>query len=150
MNGLHYLVASGKVRYLVSFNARLQHTYVSAHCFIQGISDTPAWIVTKANMYARMTGKTPFSVYQGGWSILLRDFEREIIPMTREEGKYYPYYRRSVTDGSVQAWLLRHLAFWEEVEFERTRKKSDASRVGRRVRFSLHYPVHYVLRPGYP
>ncbi|OSX66459.1 hypothetical protein POSPLADRAFT_1038633 [Postia placenta MAD-698-R-SB12] len=51
-----------------------------------GISDTPAYIVAKANMYARLTGKTPFVIYQGAWSILQRDFEREIIPMVRDEG----------------------------------------------------------------
>ncbi|KAI0827463.1 Aldo/keto reductase [Trametes gibbosa] len=67
MNGLHNLVVSGKVLYL-------------------GISDTPAWIVSKANMYARLMGKTPFVIYQGLWNILQRDFEREIIPMAREEG----------------------------------------------------------------
>ncbi|KAI9025398.1 Aldo/keto reductase [Hyaloraphidium curvatum] len=67
MNGLHNLVAQGKVLYL-------------------GISDSPAWIVSKANMYARCHGKTPFVVYQGAWSILQRDFEREIIPMARVEG----------------------------------------------------------------
>lgn len=37
-------------------------------------------------MYARQTGKTPFVIYQGAWSVLLRDFEREIIPMAREQG----------------------------------------------------------------
>ncbi|KAH9931499.1 Aldo/keto reductase [Fomitopsis serialis] len=67
MNGLHNLVVQGKVLYL-------------------GISDTPAWIVSKANMYARMANKTPFVIYQGAWSILQRDFEREIIHMAREEG----------------------------------------------------------------
>lgn len=51
----------------------------------QGISDTPAWIVAKANMYARMSGKTPFVIYQGAWSILERDFEREILPMAVAE-----------------------------------------------------------------
>lgn len=29
---------------------------------------------------------TPFSVYQGQWSILERSFERDIIPMARDEG----------------------------------------------------------------
>ncbi|KAJ3492221.1 hypothetical protein NLI96_g165 [Meripilus lineatus] len=67
MDGLHRLVTSGKVLYL-------------------GISDTPAWVVSKANTYARLTGKTPFVVYQGAWSILSRDFERDIIPMARSEG----------------------------------------------------------------
>ena len=52
----------------------------------QGVSDTPSWIVAKANMYARLTGKTPFVVYQGAWSVLQRDLERDIIPMARAEG----------------------------------------------------------------
>ncbi|KAA1475409.1 aryl-alcohol dehydrogenase [NADP+] [Dentipellis sp. KUC8613] len=67
MNSLHNLVASGKVLYL-------------------GISDTPAWIVSKANQYARDHGKTPFCIYQGQWNVLSRSFEREIIPMARAEG----------------------------------------------------------------
>ncbi len=56
----------------------------------QGISDTPAWIVAKANMYARMSGKTPFVIYQGAWSILERDFEREILPMAVAEVRSAP------------------------------------------------------------
>ncbi|KAK7687682.1 hypothetical protein QCA50_008898 [Cerrena zonata] len=67
MNALHNLVTQGKVLYL-------------------GVSDTPAWVVSKANTYARLTGKTPFVIYQGAWSLILRDLEREIIPMAREEG----------------------------------------------------------------
>ena len=55
---------------------------------MQGISDTPAWIVAKANLYARLTGKTPFVIYQGAWSILQRDFERDILPMARSEGTH--------------------------------------------------------------
>jgi len=67
MNSLHILVESGKVLYL-------------------GISDTPAWIVSAANEYARAHGKTPFSIYQGRWNVMLRDFERDIIPMARHYG----------------------------------------------------------------
>ncbi|TFK21156.1 arylalcohol dehydrogenase [Coprinopsis marcescibilis] len=67
MHGLHNLVTQGKIYYL-------------------GISDTPAWIVSSANRYARDHGLTPFSVYQGNWSILERSFERDIIPMARHEG----------------------------------------------------------------
>ncbi|KAJ3502024.1 hypothetical protein NMY22_g18726 [Coprinellus aureogranulatus] len=67
MHALHGLVLSGKVLYL-------------------GISDAPAWIVAKANQYARDHALTPFSVYQGQWSILERSFERDIIPMARDEG----------------------------------------------------------------
>ena len=67
MNGLHNLVAAGKVLYL-------------------GVSDTPAWVVAKANTYARLTGKTPFVIYQGAWSIMQRDLERDILPMCLSEG----------------------------------------------------------------
>ncbi|EIN06102.1 Aldo/keto reductase [Punctularia strigosozonata HHB-11173 SS5] len=67
MNGLHALVLAGKVLYL-------------------GISDTPAWVVSSANRYARDHGKTPFVIYQGAWNVMERSFEREIIPMARYEG----------------------------------------------------------------
>ncbi|KII94700.1 hypothetical protein PLICRDRAFT_96611 [Plicaturopsis crispa FD-325 SS-3] len=67
MNSLHHLVASGKVLYL-------------------GISDTPAWVVSQANQYARDHGKTPFSVYQGAWNVMERSFERDILPMARSQG----------------------------------------------------------------
>ncbi|KAG5219945.1 arylalcohol dehydrogenase [Salix suchowensis] len=52
----------------------------------QGASNVPAWVVATANQYARDHGKTPFSVYQGSWSIMERSFERDIIPMARKEG----------------------------------------------------------------
>ncbi|THY12952.1 putative aryl-alcohol dehydrogenase Aad14 [Aureobasidium pullulans] len=67
MDSLHMLVEQGKVMYL-------------------GISDSPAWVVSAANYYAKAHGKTPFSIYQGRWNIMLRDFEREIIPMARHFG----------------------------------------------------------------
>ncbi|KAH6676695.1 NADP-dependent oxidoreductase domain-containing protein [Halenospora varia] len=67
MQSLNTMVAQGKVLYL-------------------GISDTPAWIVSKANEYARQNGLRQFSVYQGRWSAEHRDFERDIIPMCASEG----------------------------------------------------------------
>ncbi|KZO96852.1 aryl-alcohol dehydrogenase AAD14 [Calocera viscosa TUFC12733] len=67
MHALDALVRSGKVLYL-------------------GISDTPAWVVTKANEYARARGLSRFIVYQGRWNVLLRDFERDILPMCKAEG----------------------------------------------------------------
>jgi len=67
MDSLHILVEQGKVLYL-------------------GVSDTPAWIVSAANTYAVDHGKTPFVIYQGRWNVMLRDFEREIIPMARMFG----------------------------------------------------------------
>ncbi|KAK8219303.1 hypothetical protein M8818_001037 [Zalaria obscura] len=51
-----------------------------------GVSDTPAWIVSKANEYARQNGLRQFSVYQGKWSAAHRDFERDILPMCAAEG----------------------------------------------------------------
>ncbi|PWY86594.1 putative aryl-alcohol dehydrogenase [Aspergillus sclerotioniger CBS 115572] len=67
MDALHILVEQGKVLYL-------------------GASDTPAWVVAAANTYAIAHGKTPFSIYQGRWNVLNRDFERDIIPMARHFG----------------------------------------------------------------
>ncbi|KAF6762975.1 arylalcohol dehydrogenase [Ephemerocybe angulata] len=67
MRGLHNLVVQGKVLYL-------------------GVSDTPAWVVSKANQYARDHAMTPFVVYQGAWNVMERSFEREIIPMAQSEG----------------------------------------------------------------
>lgn len=67
MHALNDLVTSRKVLYL-------------------GISDTPAWIVVKANCFARQHGLRQFSIYQGRWSAADRSFEREIIPMCLDEG----------------------------------------------------------------
>ncbi|KAF7886296.1 hypothetical protein EAF00_010399 [Botryotinia globosa] len=67
MQSLNALVLSGKVLYL-------------------GVSDTPAWIVSKCNQYARDHGFRQFSVYQGRWSAENRDFERDIIDMAADEG----------------------------------------------------------------
>lgn len=67
MHSLNQLVLSGKVLYL-------------------GISDTPAWVVAKCNEYARQNGLRQFSVYQGWWNAAKRDFERDILPMCKDEG----------------------------------------------------------------
>jgi aryl-alcohol dehydrogenase-like predicted oxidoreductase len=67
MDSLDEVVKQGKVLYL-------------------GISDTPAYIVSACNTYAKQQGKTPFSIYQGRWNVILRDMEREIIPMARHFG----------------------------------------------------------------
>ncbi|RPD67492.1 Aldo/keto reductase [Lentinus tigrinus ALCF2SS1-7] len=67
MDGLHNLVVEGKVLYL-------------------GVSNVPAWLVVKANAYARQHGKTPFVVYQAPWSVLNREIEREVLPMCVHEG----------------------------------------------------------------
>ena len=67
MHYLNDLVTSGKVLYLA-------------------VSDTPAWIVSKANQYARDHGLRQFVLYQGLWNASTRDFERDILPMCLDEG----------------------------------------------------------------
>jgi aryl-alcohol dehydrogenase-like predicted oxidoreductase len=98
MIGLNVLITSGKVLYL-------------------GVSDTPAWIVVKANEYARAHGLRPSSVYQGKWNARFRDIEREIFPMYRDqgmaitpwaplgEGKFKTAAQRSGADGSIRATM---------------------------------------------
>jgi aryl-alcohol dehydrogenase-like predicted oxidoreductase len=51
-----------------------------------GASDMPAWVVVKANMYARQHGMAEFVVYQGLWNVVKRDMEQDIIPMCRDMG----------------------------------------------------------------
>lgn len=67
MHSLNDLVSSGKINYL-------------------GVSDTPAWVVVKANQYARDHGLRQFVVYKGLWNAAKRDFERDIVPMCKYEG----------------------------------------------------------------
>jgi aryl-alcohol dehydrogenase-like predicted oxidoreductase len=47
------------------------------------ISDTPAWVVSQANMLADLRGWTRFIAYQGEYSLASRTPEREILPMSR-------------------------------------------------------------------
>ena len=66
MRGLEQVIHEGKVRYL-------------------GISNHPAWMVTKANGIAEKSGWTKFVALQNYYSIATRDVEREIIPMALSE-----------------------------------------------------------------
>lgn len=67
MQSLNSLVTQGKILYL-------------------GISDTPAWVVAKANAYAREHVLRPFSIYQGRYSAQARDLERDVIPCVETRG----------------------------------------------------------------
>ena len=122
MDGLHHLIAAGKVLYL-------------------GASDMPAWIVADANRYARETGKTPFVIYQGAWSVLDRSFEREIIPMARAEGRdtshrYVDVWREADKNDVFQALPLLHGMSLRGARFEPMPRKSADSKRGKRVRTS--------------
>jgi aryl-alcohol dehydrogenase-like predicted oxidoreductase len=51
-----------------------------------GISDTPAWVVSRANMLAELRGWTPFVGLQLPYNLTQRDIERELLPMADELG----------------------------------------------------------------
>jgi aryl-alcohol dehydrogenase-like predicted oxidoreductase len=65
MRAFEDLVRAGKVLYI-------------------GISDTPAWIVSRANMLAELRGWAPFIGIQIEYSLIQRTVEREFLPMARE------------------------------------------------------------------
>ena len=62
VRALDDLVGSGKVLYV-------------------GISDTPAWVVSRAVTLAEQRGWAPFVAVQAPYSLLDRDVERDVLPM---------------------------------------------------------------------
>ncbi|GIF51339.1 aryl-alcohol dehydrogenase-like predicted oxidoreductase [Asanoa ferruginea] len=46
-----------------------------------GVSDTPAWVVARANTLAEWRGWSPFAGLQVPFSLVNRDAERELLPM---------------------------------------------------------------------
>ncbi|HEY5536413.1 MAG TPA: aldo/keto reductase [Ignavibacteria bacterium] len=65
LRGLDDLVSSGKIHYI-------------------GISDTPAWIVSRANTIAELRGWTQFTGLQIEYSLIERSAERDLLPMAKE------------------------------------------------------------------
>jgi aryl-alcohol dehydrogenase-like predicted oxidoreductase len=51
-----------------------------------GVSDTPAWVVARANTIAEWRGWTPFACLQVPYSLLQRDIERDLLPMATSFG----------------------------------------------------------------
>jgi aryl-alcohol dehydrogenase-like predicted oxidoreductase len=64
MRGLDDLVSMGKVLYI-------------------GVSDTPAWVVSRANMLAELRGWSQFVGLQIPYSLRDRDVERSLLPMAK-------------------------------------------------------------------
>jgi len=64
MRALDDMVRAGKVHYI-------------------GISDTPAWVISQANMLAQLRGWTQFVALQLQYSLIERNIEREHLPMAR-------------------------------------------------------------------
>ncbi|MFC5271179.1 aldo/keto reductase [Adhaeribacter terreus] len=67
LRGLDDLISSGKVHYI-------------------GISDTPAWVVARANTLAELKGWRSFVGLQVEYSLMQRTPERDLIPMAAEMG----------------------------------------------------------------
>ena len=67
MRALDDAVRAGKVQYV-------------------GISDSPAWVVARANTLADWRGWTPFAGVQLPYSLVQRDAERELLPMAQGMG----------------------------------------------------------------
>src|SRR5207253_1550104 len=51
-----------------------------------GISDSPAWVVSRANAIAELRGWSPFVAVQAPYNLASRDLEREVLPMAAELG----------------------------------------------------------------
>jgi aryl-alcohol dehydrogenase-like predicted oxidoreductase len=51
-----------------------------------GISDVPAWVVSRANVIAAWQGWTAFTGLQAPYNLLRRDIERELLPMAEALG----------------------------------------------------------------
>jgi len=49
-----------------------------------GISDTPAWVIARANTMAEFRGWTPFAAVQSQYSLVERTAERDLLPMARD------------------------------------------------------------------
>jgi aryl-alcohol dehydrogenase-like predicted oxidoreductase len=67
MRGLDDLVSSGKVLYIA-------------------ISDTPAWVVSRANMLAELRGWSRFVGYQANYNLIDRGVEADVLPMAETLG----------------------------------------------------------------
>lgn len=67
MRGLDDLVRQGKVNYI-------------------GISDTPAWVISRGNTMAELMGWSRFVALQIEYSLIQRTPERELIPMAKAFG----------------------------------------------------------------
>lgn len=99
LRGLDDLVRQGKVLYI-------------------GISDTPAWVVSKANTLAELMGWSQFIGLQVEYSLIQRTVERELIPMAQHynmtvlpwaplaggalSGKYLRGERGRIKEGSTR------------------------------------------------
>ena len=102
MRAMDDLVRAGKVLYV-------------------GFSDTPAYIISKADLLAELRGLAPVAAIQLPYNLFRRDPERELLPMAREQdiavtawgliaggvlsGKYSQPGAVKRSEGASQEWL---------------------------------------------
>ena len=67
-------------------HARLDDEVRAGKILYVGISDTPAWLIARANTLAAWHGWTAFTGLQAPYSLLRRDIERELLPMAEALG----------------------------------------------------------------
>jgi aryl-alcohol dehydrogenase-like predicted oxidoreductase len=64
-----------------------------------GFSDTPAWVIARADMLATLRGWAPVTAVQLPYSLSTRDAERELLPMMRALGMTVTAW--DVLDGGI-------------------------------------------------
>ena len=98
---------------MISLNTLLQQGKV----LYLGASDLPAYVVARCNQYARDHGLRGFVVYQGRWSAMDRDFERDILHLARDDGM-----------GLAPWGALGAGQFKSEAQIEEMKKNSEVGR----------------------
>jgi aryl-alcohol dehydrogenase-like predicted oxidoreductase len=92
-----------------------------------GISDAPAWVVSKSNTLAALRGWTPYVGLQIEYSLLERTVEQELLPMARDfglsilawsplrngvlSGKYLPENANGVVNGRMNSPMMKGFGF---------------------------------------
>jgi aryl-alcohol dehydrogenase-like predicted oxidoreductase len=93
--------------------------------FYVGVSDTPAWIVSRANLLAELRGWSAFAGLQVEYSLVERTPERELLPMARALGLAITPW--SPLGGGLLTGKYRHLSSEEQ-----RRLKADNRRMTER------------------
>ncbi|MEM6262043.1 MAG: aldo/keto reductase [Bacteroidota bacterium] len=113
MRGLDDLVSSGKVHYI-------------------GISDTPAWIVARANTLAELRGWSKFVGLQIEYSLIQRTPERDLMPMAHHLGlKVTPW--APLAGGALTGKYLDTAENPGRVKPESIRRNERSNRIAREV-----------------
>lgn len=83
---LLYLHAWDFTTYMEEILRALDDLVRAGKILYTGISDTPAWIVSRANAIADAKNQTPFTALQIEYSLIERTVERELLPMANALG----------------------------------------------------------------